>query len=80
MVQRVHCEMTGKDLKTFPAEYLAEHPEMRVIDYVDDTTYMEIFGGNMVTLEWIRGCISALVFGAVIVWMIISGYYILKRE
>lgn len=80
MVQRVHCEMTGKDLKTFSPEYLTEHPEMRAIDYIDDTEYMEIFSGNMVTIEWVRGCVSAFALGTVIIWIVVSSYYILKRE
>lgn len=80
MVQRVHCETIGKDLKTFPAEYLTEHPEVRAVDYVNDTTYMEIYSGNMVIVEWVRSCMSAFVLGTVVVWILISGYYILKRE
>lgn len=80
MVQRVHCETIGKDLKTFPAEYIAEHPEVKAVDYVDDTTFMEIYSGNIVTVEWFRGCISAFVLGTAVVWLIMSGYYILKRE
>lgn len=79
MVQRVDCEVEGKDFKTFDEEYLKQHPEIRVVDYVDADTLMEVFSGNIVTIEWIRGCISIFLLGTVGAIVIVSGYYLVRN-
>ena len=44
-----------------------------MIDYVDDTTYMEVFSGNIVRIELARECISAFLLGMSGMMIIISG-------
>ena len=64
MVQRVECEMETKDFKTFPKDYAEKHPEVRVIDYVDENTFMEVFSGSIVKIELLRGGVSSFLLGA----------------
>jgi hypothetical protein len=73
MVQRIDCEIIGKEFQTFPEDYAQNHPEVKVIDYVDDTTYMEVFSGNIVRIELARECISAFLLGMSGMMIIISG-------
>lgn len=80
MVQRADCEVEGKDFKTFTEEYVQNHPEIRVLDYVDKDTFMEVFSGNIVKLEQVRGILSAFLLGAAGLIVLLCGYYSIRKN
>lgn len=73
IVQRVECEVEGNTYKTFSQDDLKEHSNLKVIDYVDEDTPMEVFSGNIGRLELFRGGVSAFMLGAVGIGMLSTG-------
>ena len=51
-----------------------------MLDYVDKDTFMEVFSGNIVKLEQVRGILSAFLLGAAGLIVLLCGYYSIRKN
>ena len=56
------------------------YPGAWILHYTDQKTQMQVFTGRIITLEYIRGCISTVIWGTAAAGLAVTAIYTLSRR
>lgn len=69
IMPRIHVDIESDETWYLESEQEAEYENMKILDYKDSKTRMQIFEGTIVSVEYVRSCIATFVITTVFVLM-----------
>lgn len=70
IMPRIHVDIESDETWYLESEQESEYENMKILDYKDSETRMQIFKGTIVSVEHIRSCISTFVITTVFVLIV----------
>lgn len=80
IVPRIHVDIESDETWYIEDVNEAVYQDMKILDYQDAQTRMQILEGNIITMEYMRGCISGMIVTAFVTGIICTGGMIVKES